>query len=209
MFYVAPLFLIALLVWIERGLPRPRVATAAAAAIAGAAARASFPYGRLSTTGAISDTLALLPLVAAASGTVLARSTRWRVAARGRRRVRALFWLVPAGYALVAAGSSSSALRRGCSRPVGTGRTASSRRRSGRSSRASAVPQRDWIDRARRAATRDVAVALDAAHADRFTINENEFFNRSVGPRLRPRRAAPGGAGRDTGARSDRETASS
>src|SRR5262249_32918184 len=51
LFYVAPLFLIALLVWIERGLPRPGRATAVCAAIA-AALPGVIPYERFIDTPA-------------------------------------------------------------------------------------------------------------------------------------------------------------
>jgi hypothetical protein len=61
LFYVAPLFLIALLVWIERGMPRPARAAAFAAAAA-AALPGVLPYDRLIDTPAESDTLALMPL---------------------------------------------------------------------------------------------------------------------------------------------------
>jgi glycosyltransferase involved in cell wall biosynthesis len=61
MFYVAPLFFIALVLWIERGLPRPGRAAAVCAAVA-AALPGVLPFDRLIDTPAESDTLALLPL---------------------------------------------------------------------------------------------------------------------------------------------------
>ena len=61
LFYVAPLFLIALLLWIERGMPRPARAAAISAALA-AALPGVLPYDRLIDTPAESDTLALMPL---------------------------------------------------------------------------------------------------------------------------------------------------
>src|SRR4029079_9801274 len=61
LFSVAPLFLIALLAWIERGLPRPPHVAAIAAVVA-AALPAGLPYQRLIDASAESDTLALLPL---------------------------------------------------------------------------------------------------------------------------------------------------
>jgi len=61
MFYLAPLFLIALLVWIERGLPRGTV-WATAAIIVAAALPGALPYSSLIGLNAISDTIALLPL---------------------------------------------------------------------------------------------------------------------------------------------------
>jgi hypothetical protein len=60
MFYAAPLVLIAFLVWIQRGLPRPRP-YAILAALAAAALPAVLPFGRLLTTDVTAETLALLP----------------------------------------------------------------------------------------------------------------------------------------------------
>ena len=61
-FYVAPLALIALLVWIERGLPRPR--SAVAIAIVAAFLPLAIPYGDLfdgREWGVSSSTVALVP----------------------------------------------------------------------------------------------------------------------------------------------------
>ena len=60
-FYLVPLVLIALLVWIERGAPRPARATAAAAIVA-AALPGTLPFPRLIDFPALSETLMLLPL---------------------------------------------------------------------------------------------------------------------------------------------------
>ena len=61
LFYVAPLFLIALLAWIERGMPRPASrGSGRCRRSGGAAGRAAVPP--LIDTSAESDTLALLPL---------------------------------------------------------------------------------------------------------------------------------------------------
>ena len=61
LFYLVPLVLIALLVWIERGAPRPARATAAVAIVA-AALPGTLPFARLIDFPAISETLMLLPL---------------------------------------------------------------------------------------------------------------------------------------------------
>src|SRR2546421_10991611 len=61
MFYAALLFLIALLGWIERGLPRGTV-WATAAIIVAAALPGALPYSSLIGLNAISDTIALIPL---------------------------------------------------------------------------------------------------------------------------------------------------
>lgn len=61
LFYLAPLFFIALLLWVSRGLPRPWPLAAVAAATA-AALPGVIPYTELIGPPAVSDTLALLPL---------------------------------------------------------------------------------------------------------------------------------------------------
>src|SRR5207237_2737266 len=58
MFYLAPLFVIALLVWIDQGLPRRHVAAAVAAVVA-AALPGVLPYSTLIGVPATSDELAL------------------------------------------------------------------------------------------------------------------------------------------------------
>ena len=60
MFYVAPLLCIALLAWVERGAPRPRV-LAVAAAVVSALLVVAIPLERFITTSALTDTLMLLP----------------------------------------------------------------------------------------------------------------------------------------------------
>ena len=60
-FFLAPLFLVALLAWVDRGAPRPRAA-AILAAVALGALPAVIPYERFIETGVKSDTLMLLPL---------------------------------------------------------------------------------------------------------------------------------------------------
>jgi len=60
LFYLAPLFLIALLAWIERGQPRPSRAIVAAAVVA-SALPAAIPFGSLLNINAQSDTPFLQP----------------------------------------------------------------------------------------------------------------------------------------------------
>ena len=60
MFALAPLFLILLLAWVERGAVRPRVLAALAAA-GSALLVLAIPFDRFVTTSAVSDTLMLLP----------------------------------------------------------------------------------------------------------------------------------------------------
>ena len=61
LFYVAPLLFIALLVWVQLGLPRPWPGAAVAVLVA-TILPALLPYGSLLNETAVSDTLALLPL---------------------------------------------------------------------------------------------------------------------------------------------------
>ena len=73
MFYVAPLFLIALLAWIERGAAAAAHVPPASPPSSQPRCRGVLPYRPLIGTPAESDTLALLPLVAAAGRTIPAR----------------------------------------------------------------------------------------------------------------------------------------
>lgn len=173
MFYVAPLFLIALLVWIERGLPRGTV-WATAAIILAAALPGALPYSTLIGLNAISDTIALLPL-----GWLVEQGLGlddvglvvvFVCAALGL-----LFLFLPRRYALVLPALvlvyfavSQAAIQ------------AKHQQESLESLFGGIVnPNRDWIDRAV-GSTADVAVVW-TGHTDKFTIWENEFFNRSVG----------------------------
>jgi 4-amino-4-deoxy-L-arabinose transferase-like glycosyltransferase len=61
LFHLAPLFLIALVVWVARRLPRAWPAAAVAALLAGGLPGV-IPYNELANLSALSDTLALIPL---------------------------------------------------------------------------------------------------------------------------------------------------
>jgi hypothetical protein len=192
LFYVAPLFLIALLIWIERGLPRPGRAVAVCAAVA-AALPGVLPYERLIDTPAESDTLALLPfwwlqenlitlsevvLVAVAASVILVCvfllvPARWAYALP----VIVLAWFVFAteriedfdhGFPKASIGARYQGIK---------------------------LAQRDWIDRL---VGRDATVAFLWAGPDDdknapLRLWENEFFNRSVGPVYDLRGPSPGG----------------
>src|SRR5205085_5101842 len=60
LFYVAPLLYLGLVLWVERGLPRPRITPVAA--VAAAALAAAVPYGRFFDTSSTSDTFGVLSL---------------------------------------------------------------------------------------------------------------------------------------------------
>jgi hypothetical protein len=66
MFFLAPLLFLAFALWIDRGLPRPLVLTAVAAAIP-AALLFALPLGSLLNISILSDTFGLIPLLRLAS----------------------------------------------------------------------------------------------------------------------------------------------
>jgi hypothetical protein len=173
MFYVAPLFLIALLIWVERGLPRPR-RPAAAIAMAAAALPAVLPLGWMLNVSIVSDTLALIPW--------------WRldleVGDAGWTRVLLVLGCVAAGalflflprrfslglpglvlaYFLAVMAFVEHDFRRASVGALGT----------------VGNPEPNWIDRTVPAGSR-VAV-IYTGQIPPVTIWENEFFNRSAGP---------------------------
>lgn len=175
MFFLVPLFVIALLVWVDRGARRPRILTAVAAVAAGALP-AAIPYERFIETGAVSDTLMLLPLWSLQDTITLPRVDEAVLVAG--LAAAAAFLLVPRRFALafplgvlayfalaftpVTIGSHGIRLA-----SVGAGFTGIG------------AEHRDWVDRTvPKGAT--VAV-LWSGLSDRFTVNQNEFFNRSLG----------------------------
>jgi glycosyltransferase involved in cell wall biosynthesis len=180
LFYVAPLFLIALLAWIERGLPRPPRAAAAVAVIA-AALPGVLPYHRLIDASAESDTLALMPLWWLQE-TVVGLDTLAVVVVAAATLITLLFLSVSPRYALTLPlvvflwfvftterverfdhgfpKASVGALYQGIT-----------------------APRRDWVDAAvgRNA---DVAFVFSGKDVQNqpLTLWENEFYNRSIGP---------------------------
>jgi hypothetical protein len=173
LFYVFPLLLIALLVWIERGAPRPRVPTALALAVA-VVLPAFVPYERLVGVPAVSDTFALLVLWDVHLWGV-PLDQLWLATVLGALVAALLFVLVPRPYALAlpvlvlafflfSAGSVEKRIRDASIGALFQGVTR---------------PERDWVDRAVGQDTR-VAV-LWSGRLDVATVYENEFFSRSVG----------------------------
>jgi hypothetical protein len=172
MFYVAPFFLIALLVWVERGAPRPP-APAAAAAVAAAALPAVLPLKSLIGLPAVSDTPSLLPLWSLSSSYVGIGNIRLVVilaaAAAGivflvlPRRLVILLPLLVFAYFVVSQKPMEAKYRQTSILDLFAGITA---------------PHPDWIDRA---VGRDADVAaIWSGNTDRYSIWENEFFNRSL-----------------------------
>ncbi len=187
LFYVAPLLCIVLLAWVDRGAPRPR-ALAVAAATVSALLVVAIPFDRFLTTSAITDTLMLLPL--------------WSLQDRVGEG-----WITPAAFAL-AVGLAASFLfvpRRYAValpllvlglwilaiRPIWWGTHGFERFSRGSLFQGIRTAERDWVDRALPRESK--AAFLWTGRTDRLTVNQNEFFSRSVGPVYYVTAPTPGG----------------
>jgi hypothetical protein len=176
LFYLAPLLVIALLAWVELGAPRPRV-LAPVAAGASTLLVLLLPFDRFLTTSAITDTLMLLPwwslqdhigsgwIRPAAVGLALALS--------------AAFLLVPRRYA-VALPLLVLALWGVAVKPIWWGTHGFERFARGSLFQGIRTAEPDWIDRTLPKGAQ--AAFIWTGRTDRLTVNENEFFNRGVGP---------------------------
>ena len=180
LFYVAPLFFVALLAWIDRGMPRPPRAAAAAVVLA-AALPGALPYQRLIDVSAESDTLALMPLWWLQESLVGIGTIPIVIVVTAAAIGLLFLWISPR-YALVLPAvvflwfafaterlerfdhgfpkASVGALYQGIT-----------------------APKRDWVDAA---VGRNANVAFVYSGKDPtqqpLTLWENEFFNRSIGP---------------------------
>ena len=189
LFYVAPLLFTCLVLWIERGAPRPRIVTPAAA-VAVAALAAAVPYGDFFRTDATSDTFSVLTLWSIALWTHLqAQDVRWAVGAAALvlllvaafvpRRFAPALLVVPFGLSLLAIQPVDSRMQRASIGAVFQGITR---------------PDRDWISAIVGSGDPSkVAVVWRFGVTDRLTVNENEFFNRDVGPIYTTDGPVPGG----------------
>ena len=174
LFYLAPLLLIGLLVWVDQGAPRPPLAAGAAAVLA-AALPAVIPYERLIGVPSQSDTLLMLAL--------------WRVHERWveldevvavvvvcsvlaalaflvvPRRLAILLPLGVLAFFLAVARPISARMEYAAAGALAEGMHKQDRR---------------WIDHA--VAGRGEVGVLWTGNGSRFSVWQNEFFNRSVGP---------------------------
>ena len=199
LFYVAPLLCIALLAWIGQGAPRPRV-LATAAATASAVLVIAIPFDRFLTTSAITDTLMLLPFWSLQDRV----GEAWVAPAAGALAVAfaAAFLLVPRRYAvalpLLVLGLWILAIR-----PIWWGTHGFERFSRGALFQGIRTAERDWVDAALPGGAR--AAFLWTGRTDRLTVNQNEFFNRGVGPVYFVTDPTPGGLP-ETRVRIDPET---
>ncbi len=187
MFYVAPLLLIALLAWVERGAPRPRVLAACAAAASGLVVLL-VPFDRFLTTSAISDTLMLLPFWSLQDRI----GDEWITPAALvlSLGLAAAFLFVPRRFAIVlpllVLGLWAVSFK-----PIWWGKHGFERFSRGVLFQGIRAPERDWVDRA----LPDGASAafLWTGRTDRMTVNQNEFFSKGVGPVYYLEQPTPGG----------------
>ncbi len=185
MFYVAPLFLIALLLWIERGALRPEPATVIAATVA-AGLPLVVPYEDFIGLNAVSDTAALLPL-----GWLVERGLALSdvdlVVLAGCVVAGVAFLFVPRRYVLVLPALVLVYFAVSQHPIVAEHRFRAAQHLFGGITN----PHRDWIDRAV-GRSGDVGIVWTGT-SDKFTVWENEFFNRSVGTIYTTGPAVPGG----------------
>ena len=190
LFYVAPLLVVGLLAWIDRGMPRPRV-LAPVAAVASALLVLLVPFDRFLTTSAITDTLMLLPFWSlqdrVGSGWITPIAFGLALA------LAAAFLFVPKRHAialpLVVLGLWAVAFK-----PIWWGTHGFERFSRGSLFQGIRTAEKDWIDRARPAQLSVAPAAfLWTGRTDRLTVNQNEFFNRGVGPVYYVDKPTPGG----------------
>jgi len=184
-FYVAPFFLIALLVWIELGAPRSRIGTPLVAA-GSAVLVAVLSFAQLVEVRPTADTLALVP-VWRLHEHGLSVHEAWVLVSLAALAAAALFAFAPRRFAL-ALPLLLLAYFAVAQRPIESQIAFFSRAALAQGIRS--VPP-DWIDR-RVGRSADVA-AIWTGRTEAHAIWENEFFNRSVGPVYRVGNAIPGG----------------
>jgi hypothetical protein len=176
-FYLAPLFLIALIAWIDVGVPRPVLATGVAA-VAAVALPGVIPFTTLINVPAVSDTLSLIPWWWLQDKWI-SMQTVSTVVVLCSIAAGLLFLVVPRRFALVlpALVLAYFAFEQ---HPIETGPHSVRQASIGSLYVGDANPKRDWIDRT---VGHDANVlALWSGVTSPFTVWENEFFNRSVGP---------------------------
>ena len=175
MFYVAPLFLIALLVWIERGVPASATGDGDRRRRRGGPARSSLPYQDFIGLNAVSDTLRCSR--SAGSWSAVSRSTTSTSSSSPGASSRAL----PSSSCRAATRSCCPALVLAyfavSQQPI----VAEHRFRAAQHLFGGHHEPPPRLDRPRRRAERGRRGLSGPGTSDKFTVWENEFFNRSVG----------------------------
>jgi hypothetical protein len=189
LFFLAPLLVAVLAAWVELGAPRPRVPLLVGSLVA-LLLVAAFPYVRFIGEPAKSDTFGLIPLWTA-NAYLVAGSYRATVLVVALGLV-ALLAFVPARHAIVVPVALLGVFVV-LSRPVWSGPHGVLRSGEGALFQGIRGVPRDWIDD--RVPSGDEVAVLWTGRADRFTVNQNEFFNRSVGRVYYTSQPTPGGLG--------------
>jgi len=186
-FFVAPLFLILLLAWVERAAPRPRVAALLAAGGA-ALLTLGIPFERFVNESAKSDTLMLLPWWAVQDRVGL----EWiaEIVLALALLMGAAFVLVPARFAL-ALPLAVLLFYVVVTKPIWFGPHGFRQSSIGALYQGIRNPDRDWIDAAVPKGAR--AAMVWSGRTDRFTVNLNQFFNRRIGTIYTLGASTPGG----------------
>ncbi len=174
LFYLAPLFLIALLAWIERGQPRPPRAAVAAAGL-GAVLPGTIPFLNLMNINAQSDTPFIQPWWYLGD-TLTGRGNVTLLAVAVASGLAALFLWLPARYApvlpvLVAAGFFLTWL------PLQLWTSSFPRISAASFANGIQVRHGDWIDRT---VGTDADVVAIWSGDNPYRIWETEFWNRSI-----------------------------
>ena len=170
---MAPIYLIAMLVWVDRGLPRPRSAAAIAALVAGALPGV-LPYSQLIDANSVAGALAFLPLMRLQED-VLTPTDIPYVVVLGAIAVAILMLVLPRRLALAA---PALVLLYFAVVQIHVEHYTSQASRISQRVGLSVKPA--WIDEAV-GPDADVA-AIWTGDANFLVLWENEFFNRAVGP---------------------------
>jgi hypothetical protein len=176
LFYLEPLFLIALVAWAAGVLPRSPGLTGAGALIA-AALPGVVPYRSFLGPNEVANAFGLLPLWRAVSRGDVAPSHLTEVVVLAALAGGLLFLLLPRRLALVAPAVVLLYLAAANSPVVGKVRETSIESRYG-----GVQAPRDWIDRAVGTKPSVAAIWTGAPGVNFVSLWDNEFFNRSVGP---------------------------
>jgi hypothetical protein len=189
LFFLAPLLVIVLLAWVELGAPRPVLALGVGAVIAVGLVTA-FPYDRFVGEPAKSDTFSLIPLWTV-NDYLVGGSYRLTVLV-GALAFLAVLAFIPARKA-IAVPLVLLALFVVFSQPVWAGPHGVLVAGRGALYTGIRGVDRDWIDR--QVEGEGSVAVLWTGRADRFTVNQNEFFNRAVGDVYYTVAPTPGGIG--------------
>jgi hypothetical protein len=175
MFFLEPLLLLALVIWVARGAPRPSRWTAVAVAIP-AALLSAIPLERLFNVPILSETLALIPLLRVSALVEGGTDASRVLLALGAAAAALFFVFVPRRLAGATIGAVAVFLAMSAWSVAGTLRDQAKATRL-----ETQTPNPDWIDE-RVGADADVPYIFTADQVNNpHLLWQTEFWNRSVG----------------------------